>query len=355
MKTLTAYAAAVELDMGKTLDTQTYLEQSQDGTARLVLKGNGDMLLGAGASDANHINGRAGLGTLAGRTAQALRQRGITSVTLAYDDTLFGNDRWPQGIAELDTDHLYYAPTASMAVDGGRNWNGTGPANPDVFSAYPALSMQPARDAALVFQQRLAEQGITVQGFVSQDTVAGASHPLASVRSASLNEIMAFTMRHSDNSLAEEFGRLLALQVGADNSPAGAVQAVKSVLERKGITTTGLDMRNCSGLTEDSKLTARTLLEVQLRNLAAGSGAAAAEGLSVMGFVGTAESRLNDADEAGLIRVKTGSLGDVTSMTGNVSRLNGGALTFAVIVNNPTDFAAAKAAIDTFVAGLPKL
>ena len=83
MKTLTAYAAAVELDMGKTLDTQTYLEQSQDGTARLVLKGNGDMLLGAGASDANHINGRAGLGTLAGRTAQALRQRGITSVTMA--------------------------------------------------------------------------------------------------------------------------------------------------------------------------------------------------------------------------------------------------------------------------------
>ena len=227
MKTLTAYAAAVELDMGKTLDTQTYLEQSQDGTARLVLKGNGDMLLGAGASDANHINGRAGLGTLAGRTAQALRQRGITSVTLAYDDTLFGNDRWPQGIAELDTDHLYYAPTASMAVDGGRNWNGTGPANPDVFSAYPALSMQPARDAALVFQQRLAEQGITVQGFVSQGTVAGASHPLASVRSASLNEIMAFTMRHSDNSLAEEFGRLLALQVGADNSPAGAAGCEK--------------------------------------------------------------------------------------------------------------------------------
>lgn len=38
MKTLTAYAAAVELDMGKTLDTQTYLEQSQDGTARWCSK-----------------------------------------------------------------------------------------------------------------------------------------------------------------------------------------------------------------------------------------------------------------------------------------------------------------------------
>ena len=355
MKTLTAYAAAVELDMGKTLDTQTYLEPVPGRHRAAGAQRQRRHAVGSRSvrREPHQRTCRIGHACRADRTGVAAAWH--HSVTLAYDDTLFGNDRWPQGIAELDTDHLYYAPTASMAVDGGRNWNGTGPANPDVFSAYPALSMQPARDAALVFQQRLAEQGITVQGFVSQGTVAGASHPLASVRSASLNEIMAFTMRHSDNSLAEEFGRLLALQVGADNSPAGAVQAVKSVLERKGITTTGLDMRNCSGLTEDSKLTARTLLEVQLRNLAAGSGAAAAEGMSVMGFVGTAESRLNDADEAGLIRVKTGSLGDVTSMTGNVSRLNGGALTFAVIVNNPTDFAAAKAAIDTFVAGLPKL
>jgi len=130
MKTLTAYAVATTLDMGETLDTQTYLEQREDGTSRLVLKGNGDMLLGAGASDSSHINGRAGLGTLAANTAQALRQRGITSVTLVYDDSLFGNDRWPSGIAELDSNHVYYAPTSSMAGGGGgggRHWAGPPP------------------------------------------------------------------------------------------------------------------------------------------------------------------------------------------------------------------------------------
>lgn len=355
MKTLTAYAAASGLDMGSTLDTQTYLEQVRDGSARLVLKGNGDMLLGAGLSDPNHVNGRAGLGTLAVDTAQALRQRGITSVTLTYDDSLFGENRWPQGIAELDTDHVYYAPSSSMAVDGGRNWNGAKPSDPDQFTSYPALSMHPAADAASVFAQRLSEQGITVQGSVEQGAAPQSTSPIASVRSASLNEVMAFTLRHSDNSLAEEFGRLLALKTGADNSPEGAVRAVKSVLEREGISTQGLDMRNCSGLTEDSKLTARTLLEVQRRNLTAGPGAAAAEGLSIVGFVGTAANRLLDASEAGLIRAKTGSLGDVTSMTGNVSRINGGALSFAVIVNDPTDLSAAKSAIDKFVAGLPRL
>ena len=355
MKTLTAYAAATTLDTGKTLDTQTYLEQREDGTARLVLKGNGDMLLGAGASDSAHINGRAGLGTLAANTAKALHQRDITSVTLVYDDSLFGNDRWPSGIAELDSDHVYYAPTASMAVDGGRNWNGVNPADPDIFSAYPALSTQPARETAQVFAQRLTEQGIAVNSSVEQGTVPEGTSPIAAVRSASLNEIMAFMLRHSDNSLAEEFGRLLALHLGADNSPAGAVRSVEQVLVQRGISTEGLIMPNCSGLSEGAKLTVRTLLEVQQRNLTSGAGAAAAEGLSVVGFVGTAANRLNDADEAGLIRVKSGSLGDVTSMTGNVSRHNGGALSFAVIVNNPDDFEAAKSAIDTFVAALPKL
>ena len=42
-------------------------------------------------------------------------------------------------------------------------------------------------------------------------------------------------------------------------------------------------------------------------------------------------------------------------MTGNVSRTRGGALTFAVIVNDPDDMQAARDAIDTFIAGLPEL
>ena len=40
-----------------------FLTQSDDGTNTLTLKGNGDMLLSAGDSDANHTNGRAGLNT----------------------------------------------------------------------------------------------------------------------------------------------------------------------------------------------------------------------------------------------------------------------------------------------------
>ena len=102
-----------------------FLTQSDDGTNTLTLKGNGDMLLSAGDSDAKHTNGRAGLNTLAKATVAALAQRGITSVNLEYDDTLFGDSRIPAGLSEggavLSDYTVYFTPVSSMAIDGAAN------------------------------------------------------------------------------------------------------------------------------------------------------------------------------------------------------------------------------------------
>lgn len=65
-----------------------------------------------------------------------------------------------------------------MAVDGGRNWNGANPTDPDTFSTYPVLSTQPAREAALVFAQRLTERGIAVNGSVEQEPFPTGPAPL---------------------------------------------------------------------------------------------------------------------------------------------------------------------------------
>ena len=333
LKTLTALAASSTLNMASTLDTQVFLTQSDDGTNTLTLKGNGDMLLSAGDSDANHTNGRAGLNTLAKATVAALAQRGITSVNLEYDDTLFGDSRIPAGLSEggavLSDYTVYFTPVSSMAIDGGRQYTADtpAPADPDDSAGYPELSQHTASDVATKFAELLQSNGVAVTGDVTANTAPSDETPLASVSSATLSEIMAYTLRHSDNTLAEEFGRLTALATMAD----------------------------CSGLSPGSRLTVRTLAAVQQRNLTTESGAAGAEGLSIAGLVGTAQDRYTDDAVAGLLRVKTGSLGTVTSMAGNVSRTNGGALSFAVVVNNPEDYAAARSAIDSFITKLAGL
>ena len=167
---------------------------------------------------------------------------------------------------------------------------------------------------------------------------------------------MAFMLRHSDNTLAELFARLTALKLGLGNSMDADIQAVVQVLRANDIPTDGLHLTSCSGLAAGTRLRIPTLLAVQ-RSLVGldDGGAAEIEGLSVPGLTGTARNRAANDDIKGLARVKTGSLGGVRALVGNVSREHGGVLLFAVIVNDSSDELAANNAIDDFMAGLAKL
>lgn len=352
-KTLTAFAAVHTLEMSGTLDTEVYLTHA-DTSPTIVLQGHGDMLLGEGQNDSSHINGRAGLATLAQNTAQSLRQRGIDQVALAVDDSLFGDDNTSTALEQNNDGNAMYTPLSSMAVDGGRMRYGL-TADPDAFTDYPTLSRTTASDAAQTFRSLLTQQGITVTD--SSDTSGTeASARIAKVSSAPLNEVMAFMLRHSDNTLAELFARLTALKLGLGNSMDADIQAVVQVLRANDIPTDGLHLTSCSGLAAGTRLRIPTLLAVQ-RSLVGldDGGAAEIEGLSVPGLTGTARNRAANDDIKGLARVKTGSLGGVRALVGNVSREHGGVLLFAVIVNDSSDELAANNAIDDFMAGLAKL
>lgn len=352
-KTLTAFAAVHTLEMSGTLDTEVYLTHA-DTSPTIVLQGHGDMLLGEGQNDPSHINGRAGLATLAQNTAQSLRQRGIDQVALAVDDSLFGDDNTSTALEQNNDGNAMYTPLSSMAVDGGRMRYGL-TADPDAFTDYPTLSRTTASDAAQTFRSLLTQQGITVTD--SSDTSGTeASARIAKVSSAPLNEVMAFMLRHSDNTLAELFARLTALKLGLGNSMDADIQTVVQVLRANDIPTDGLHLTSCSGLAAGTRLRIPTLLAVQ-RSLVGldDGGAAEIEGLSVPGLTGTARNRAANDDIKGLARVKTGSLGGVRALAGNVSREHGGVLLFAVIVNDSSDELAANNAIDDFMAGLAKL
>ncbi|WP_445343328.1 D-alanyl-D-alanine carboxypeptidase/D-alanyl-D-alanine endopeptidase [Bifidobacterium sp. ESL0819] len=356
MKTLTAAAAASVLDMSSQLDTEVLLNSSSSSSATLTLRGNGDMLLGAGKDDPLHVNGRAGLGTLAERTAQALHKQGIDRVALAYQDTLFGDDRMPKGIEDNNPDGIYFQESVSMAVDEARQGRTEPDADPDAGGVYLPRVENPAGAAAAVFANSLTQSGIHVDNAQAPDRIDHAQgRVLARVRSARLSEVMSLMLRNSDNSLAELFGRLTALALDMPNSPAGAVKAVTSTLSKLGVDTAGLNMADCSGLTPGSTLKVGTLADIQQLALSKKGLTPLVKGLSVVGLTGTAARRKIDNQADGLIRAKTGTLDHVTSLAGNVIRRSGGVLVFAVVVNDPEDAAAARHAVDTLVGSLDRL
>ncbi|MDF0753841.1 D-alanyl-D-alanine carboxypeptidase [Gardnerella sp. c31Ua_26] len=399
--------------MGSTLDTQVFLlpksakdsakshgsksgSKSGSNLRKIVLRGNGDMLLGVGENDWSHVNGRAGLTTLAKRTAAALKLDNIHEVSLSLDDSLFGAKRAPALVYETDTERRFYAETSSMAIDDARQRDlqvlGI---DADAITDFPLSDPHPALSVGQVFARLLIKQGIEVRNYSdktdknaenstenssnssknsedenkSEDSqnpeievsetrplISENSRLLAQVSSAPLNEVMSYMLRLSDNTLAEEFGRLTAIAAHKSNSPEGAVQAVEEGLHKLKISTRGLHMSDCSGLSPKSHVLVTTLAKVQVLNIKADSGgAASSEGLSLPGLVGTSRKRLADESAAGLLRVKTGSLSEVSSMSGNVSRKSGGVLTFAVVANQPYDFWGAFVAINKFMAQLPNL
>lgn len=284
-KVLTSVAVLEAYGPERRFETSTTLQGST-----LTLVGGGDASLTTGDLD-----------TLAAETA---RELGTTkTVTLAYDDSLFGgpmiSPAWRRtylgeevgGITALSVDH------------GGSQATG--------------YSRDPSLQAAEQFKKALAKHGIKVAGKPTRGTKAGTQ--LAVRRGDTLREIVEFTLQHSDNQLAE----ILARHVGvADGDPTfdGSTAAITARLKELGIDTTGLVLRDGSGLSRQNRIPP-TLLVSTLQSAASPNRpelAPAMTGLPVAGWVGSLSRRFNfDAEPGrGRVRAKTGTLTGVSGLSG---------------------------------------
>ncbi|WP_103061970.1 D-alanyl-D-alanine carboxypeptidase/D-alanyl-D-alanine-endopeptidase [Actinomyces qiguomingii] len=311
-----AWAALSLMGADHRLQTTAVLE----GTT-LTLVGGGDVLLAADAGDPDTTVGRAGLGDLARAAAKQLQERGVTSVNVALDDTLFTGPTWND--AWVEGNESWVAPIQPLMVDVTAYASG----------GYPA---DPALEAAQVFADRLREAGIEVTGTVTRAAAGGGATQVAAVSSAPLADILSVSLKESDNTMTEVEGRLVALAAGEEADFAGATRAVLGRLRDDGFDTSGVIMRDASGLALGNKVPAGLLAQIIAR--AAGddggtTGRSLMTALPVGGLDGTLDDRFVGVSGAGTVRAKTGSLDTVASLTGTVVTADGRLLAFSVIVD----------------------
>lgn len=343
-KVMAGAAAMAVLDTNRTLKTKVL--SGPDGSIFLV--GEGDMLLAAQAGNPDVINGRAGLLDLAQAAAAQLESAGIAQVQLYLDDSLFtGPDTGPWGL-DMVTDG-YAAPVATLAVDVGREQEGN----------YAPRFRDPAMQAAQQFAALLTQEGITVTeptrkafGQPGEGVSVVGDQVLAQVESAPLGEIVDYAMKISDNTLTEIIGHTIARELGFPASFDGAIKGILQTMGDLGLDTTGVSLVDASGLGDTSYVTARfinDLLNVMVSpehpELREG-----AIGLAIAGMDGTLSNRFQDRNGRGLVRGKTGSLNNVTSLAGTVVTLDNRLLTFVVLTDEtPGGQAGPRQAMDTLV------
>src|SRR5262245_21119169 len=347
-KIATAVAALETLGPQHRFSTRVMIGRGSDAGAshaRIVLSGGGDPTLAVRRYPAGDYPQPATLSSLAAATARALRAKGIGSVSVSYDGSIFGGPTVAKGWKGIGVAGNYIssgnvAPVTGLEVDQGRLTARGFPQDSDDAGNYRARSLTPSQDAAKAFAQLLRKDGISVRGKPSEASAPARATELAAVRSPALAAIVQQMLTESNNVIAETLARHVAVVTGRPGTFAGASAAVMAAAAKLNVH--GLHLYDGSGLSPMDRISPRAL--VSLVGVAARSGARlrpVITGLPVAGFSGTLGpgSLFGPFGKAGLgmVRAKTGNLNHVATLAGVAMTTHGQLLAFAFMGNDIPD------------------
>lgn len=330
LKVLTGIGLLNAVDAGKTFATKVV--RSSDDPSTITLVGGGDPYLQATPSATNPDF--ASTQVLAKNTAAALKKDGVTSVTLDYDDSLFGSDSWnsawPAGYADQVT-HI-----SALWVNEGVDASG-------------ARSTTPSLQAATTFASQLTASGITVTGTPGAKQAPSSASTVASVNSAPVETLLKTALLHSDNSATEVLGRQSALAAGKPGTFAGATANLQAQLTSLGAWQSGAVLQDTSGLSRGNLVSATMLEKAWRAALTTARLQPIADAVPVAQVSGSLASRFgDDADVAGrgVVHAKTGTLTGVSSLSGWIRTADGRVVVQAFLLNNSADDSASHTWLD---------
>jgi D-alanyl-D-alanine carboxypeptidase/D-alanyl-D-alanine-endopeptidase (penicillin-binding protein 4) len=353
-KVVTAVAALAVL--GPDARFSTSVRQVAGG---IVLVGGGDPTLAVNDYPSSDYPRPATLAALAASTARALKAEGRGSVRLGYDTSLYSGPGMAPGWSDSDIYTGNVTPIEALEADQGRLTPDGALQDSDDPLNFAPRTTDPVGLTVSAFADLLRRDGIAVSGSPSPATAPASAPVLASVSSPPLSAIAGQMLDESNNVIAENMARHLAIAMGLPATFAGAADAIVTELRRLGVTTP-ISLVDGSGLSPEDGIAPETL--VRVLEIAAGSPRlrAAVSGLPVAGFTGTLSAGGSvfggiGGAARGVVRAKTGNLTTVAALAGLVYDRSGRLLVFAIMaprVPGAAMLQTAADAIDAAAAGL---
>jgi len=244
---------------------------------------------------------------------------------------------------------------------------GTMPVGDRGFNGSVSVS-RPAQLFIEMLRQLLQQKGITITGQnrvvnareKSTMTATGSSVPpveITKLESPPFGLIAAKTMKPSQNMYTETILRILGEQIGDKTDPKltselRGIGVVKNFLAQAGIAPDSVIQHDGSGLSRHNLITPAS--NAQLYSYMARSPNAQVwrDSLTIGGVDGTLRNRFVGTFAAGNVRGKTGTIAQVSALTGYVTTAGGEQLIFSIIVNGVNTGSIRTATIDEIVVAL---
>jgi len=288
----------------------------------IVLVGGGDPTLAAGPAPSSDYPQPATLKDLAAQTATALRAQHRRQVRLGYDVSLYTGPGMAPGWPESYVTSGDVTQITALEVDQGRLTPAGAPEDADDPVNFQPRSADPVSMAVTSFESFLTGDGIQVEGTPAPAAAPARAAALGSVSSPSLSAMVEWMMQESNNVIAENLARHVAMAMGDPASFAGAATAETAALRRLGAGS-GLQLVDGSGLSPDDQIAPDTLVRL-LTTAASPQHPAlrpAITGMPVAGFSGTLSTGQSvfgaiGGAARGVVRAKTGNLTTVAALAG---------------------------------------
>lgn len=147
-----------------------------------------------------------------------------------------------------------------------------------------------------------------------------AKDEIASLTSLPITEMVKFVIMWSDNTLANRLGNSAARKIGYETDAAGLTKTFKLALEEMGVDSTGLKVKDGSGLSKANRVSAKTIVDLLMKIRNNPRFESIYEGLPVGGLTGTLQKRfVETAPHAiGHVHAKTGWVSRSVTMAGYV-------------------------------------
>jgi D-alanyl-D-alanine carboxypeptidase/D-alanyl-D-alanine-endopeptidase (penicillin-binding protein 4) len=186
-----------------------------------------------------------------------------------------------------------------------------------------------------LFRSLWGELGGSLEGRLQTGPIPADAERVLTWRSPPLAEVIRSINKNSNNVMTRQLLLTLGVEhAGAPGTEADGVVVVEELLRSKGIHDGSLRMVNGAGLSRDSRVSARLLIDM----LGAAARTAYAPefmaSLSIAGLDGTTRNRFDENSGDGIMHVKTGRLDHVSALSGYVHGPDDEIYTLAILMNS---------------------
>jgi len=221
-------------------------------------------------------------------------------------------------------------PAGNVLSVGGRYASGCGPTS-------VTRAVMRAPDFAFgTFKTFWQQSGGILDGGMRLGVVPPGARLLYTHESLTLAEVIRLVNKFSSNVMARHLLLTLAVEkAGRPGTTAAGSRVINEFFAARGVAVPGLALENGSGLSRVERISAEGLANVLLDAWRSPYAAEFQASLPLSAVDGTLRRRFRSPDMEGRLRMKTGSLQDVSALAGYVNAASGRTYVAVIILNHP--------------------